>query len=61
LAEAVEWCGETVTVREATRLRRLAAEDQAGEPDGDSRDDAGDDGTALASAESGGAGAGSAA
>jgi hypothetical protein len=24
LSEAVEWCGETVTVREATRLRRLA-------------------------------------
>ena len=24
LSEAVEWCGETVTAREATRLRRLA-------------------------------------
>jgi hypothetical protein len=23
LAEAVEWCGEEITVREATRLRRL--------------------------------------
>ena len=29
LGEAVEWCGETVTVREATRLRRLAGEPQA--------------------------------
>jgi hypothetical protein len=26
LGEAVEWCGETLTVREATRLRRLASE-----------------------------------
>ena len=25
LSEAVEWCGETVSVREATRLRRLAS------------------------------------
>jgi len=52
LGEAVEWCGETVTVREATRLRRLANAD--GEPSGDVRDD----GAALASAGSGGAGAG---
>ncbi|WP_227465480.1 hypothetical protein [Nocardioides dongkuii] len=28
LGEAVEWCGETVTVREATRLRRLPSEPQ---------------------------------
>ena len=37
LGEAVEWCGETVTVREATRLRRLAGEtpaDSGGVPDG---------------------------
>ena len=37
LSEAVEWCGETVSVREATRLRRLASEPQAdetGEGDG---------------------------
>jgi len=27
LREAVEWCGETLTAREATRLRRLVAED----------------------------------
>lgn len=27
LGEAVEWCGDTVTVREATRLRRLATDD----------------------------------
>lgn len=57
LGEAVEWCGETVTVREATRLRRLANAD--GEPSRDVRDDSGDDGAALASAGSGGAGAGS--
>ena len=53
LSEAVEWCGETVSVREATRLRRLASEPQA--------EDGGDGTTALAAAESGGAGAGSAA
>lgn len=54
LSEAVEWCGETVSVREATRLRRLASERQA-------EDDGGDGTAALATAESGGAGAGSAA
>ena len=57
LGESVEWCGETVTVREATRLRRLANAD--GEPSGDVRDDSGDDG--AASAGSGGAGAGTSA
>src|SRR3546814_941353 len=31
LGEAVEWCGETITVREAPRLRRLASEPQAGD------------------------------
>jgi hypothetical protein len=55
LGEAVEWCGETVSVREATRLRRLASEPQA--DDGDQRGD----GAALATAGSGGAGAGSSA
>ncbi|NHC22185.1 hypothetical protein G6553_03230 [Nocardioides sp. IC4_145] len=55
LGEAVEWCGETVTVREATRLRRLASEPQA--DDGDQ----GGDGAVLATAGSGGAGAGSSA
>jgi len=55
LGEAVEWCGETVTVREATRLRRLASE-----PQGDDGDQGGD-GAALATAGSGGAGAGSSA
>jgi hypothetical protein len=59
LGEAVEWCGETVTVREATRLRRLANAD--GEPSGEVRDDSGDAGAALASPESGGAGAGTSA
>ena len=57
LSEAVEWCGETVTVREATRLRRLASEPEA---DDDSSGQ-GSDGAALPAAGSGGAGAGSAA
>ncbi|HEY0949398.1 MAG TPA: hypothetical protein VGD85_04325, partial [Nocardioides sp.] len=56
LGEAVEWCGETITVREATRLRRLASEPQAGD-DGDQ----GGDGATLATAGSGGAGAGASA
>ncbi len=56
LGEAVEWSGGTVTVREATRLRRLANAD--GQP---SSGDAGDDGAALTSAGSGGAGAGTSA
>jgi hypothetical protein len=30
--EAVEWCGDEITTREATRLRRLAKDDQVGEP-----------------------------
>ena len=51
LSEAVEWCGETVSVREATRLRRLAR-DQADSSHG---------AAVLAAAGSGGAGAGSAA
>jgi hypothetical protein len=55
LSEAVEWCGEEISVREATRLRRLASEPQA--DDGDQ----GGDGAALATAGSGGAGAGSSA
>ena len=54
LGEAVEWCGETITVREATRLRRLATEPETGEQGGDGA-------AALAAAGSGGAGAGSAA
>jgi hypothetical protein len=29
LGEAVEWCGETITVRDATRLRKRASEPQA--------------------------------
>lgn len=51
VGEAVEWCGETITVREATRLRRLSA------PEG------GADVKAVpgATAESGGVGAGSSA
>ena len=64
LGEAVEWCGETVTVREATRLRRLATELQANA----SRDHGGDrDGPRAAGAAaavgvgSGGLGTGSSA
>jgi|SRR3954449_12253522 hypothetical protein len=56
LGEAVEWCGETVTVREATRLRRLASEPQGGESDGAQAAD-----TGSVAAGSGGAGAGSSA
>ncbi len=64
LGEAVEWCGETVTVREATRLRRLASEPQAddGREQGGERDGAqAGDAAAVAGAGSGGAGAGSSA
>ena len=64
LVEAVEWCGETVTVREATRLRRLASEPQGegGREQGGERDGAqADDAAAVAGAGSGGAGAGSSA
>jgi hypothetical protein len=59
LREAVEWCGDQIGVREATRLRRLAENDQDAEK-GDE-----DGATALAAtaapAESGEAGAGTAA
>ncbi|WP_207619469.1 hypothetical protein [Nocardioides sp. IC4_145] len=58
LSEAVESCGDTVSVREATRLRRLASEPMAEDGGGEQ----GGDGTAgLVATESGGAGAGSAA
>jgi len=30
--EAVEWCGDEITTREATRLRRLAKDREVGEP-----------------------------
>ena len=56
LGEAVEWCGVTITVREATRLRRLASEPQA--DDGRER---GGEGVGAQAAASGGAGAGSSA
>jgi hypothetical protein len=29
--EAVEWCGDEITIREATRLRRLAEDSEVGE------------------------------
>lgn len=51
VGEAVEWCGETITVREAKRLRRLSG------PAGGAIVKAG----TGATAESGGAGAGSSA
>jgi hypothetical protein len=55
LREAVEWCGDQIGVREATRLRRLVENDQDAEKGG---------ATALAAttapAASGGAGAGTA-
>lgn len=57
LGEAVEWCGETITVREATRLRRLAAPDGSAETEGGAAVEREPD----AEAGSGGAGAGSAA
>ncbi|KQY62278.1 hypothetical protein H5V45_20210 [Nocardioides sp. KIGAM211] len=57
LGEAVEWCGETITVREATRLRRLAAPAGSAETEGGPAAE----GEPDAAAESGGAGAGSAA
>ena len=64
LGEAVEWCGETIPVREATRLRRLASEPQAddGREQGSKPDEAqAGDAAALTTAGSGGAGAGSSA
>ena len=33
LREAIEWCGEEITVREATRLRRLAEQDPQTTPE----------------------------
>lgn len=57
LGEAVEWCGETITVREATRLRRLAAPDGVAEVEGGAAVEREPD----AAAGNGGAGAGSAA
>ena len=64
LVEAAEWCGETMTVREATPLRRLAREPQAddGREQGRERDGAQvGHAAAVARAGSGGVGAGSAA
>ena len=55
LREAVEWCGEEISVREATRLRRLAGDDgadTAGESSGP---------TKSAAAQGGGVSAGTAA
>ncbi|NHA01252.1 hypothetical protein G5V59_19155 [Nocardioides sp. W3-2-3] len=57
LGEVVEWCGETITVREATRLRRLAAPDGSAETEGGAAAEREPD----VEAGSGGAGAGSAA
>jgi len=38
--EAAEWCGDEITTREATRLRRLAEDDQVGEPKVDAKNSA---------------------
>ncbi len=62
LGEAVESRGETITVREATRLRRLASKPQAddGREKGGERDGAqAGDAATVAGAGNGGAGAGS--
>lgn len=58
LREAVEWCGDQIGVREATRLRRLAENDQ----DAEKGDEDGATGLAAttAPAASGGAGGGTA-
>jgi hypothetical protein len=45
LGEAVAWCGEEISVREATRLRRLGGDDDA---------TAAEEGTAVAEGESSG-------
>jgi len=60
LGEAVEWCGGTVTVREATRLRRLVREPQsdAGRDHGGERDGS-QVGDAAAAGAGGGVGTGS--
>jgi len=57
LSEAVEWCGEEISVREATRLRRLAGDD------GDAVGEEGEEGgpTGSAAAHGGGVSAGTAA
>jgi hypothetical protein len=52
LREAVEWCGDQIGVREATRLRRLADEVQGGGTPATM--------ASTATVESGGAGAGTA-
>jgi hypothetical protein len=52
LREAVEWCGDQIGVREATRLRRLADDDQVDHDDSAS--------ATTATAEKGAAAAGSA-
>jgi hypothetical protein len=65
LGEAVEWCGETLTMREATRLRRIASEPQGdgcrGQGRGNRHGEQAADAAALAIAGSGGVGAGSSA
>ena len=55
MSEAVEWCGEAVTVREATRLRRLASAPQA---DADRNQDREREGSQAGDATSAGVGGG---
>lgn len=43
--EAVAWCGEAITVREAARLKRLVDQDEQGEGGAGDKDDDGKDGS----------------
>jgi hypothetical protein len=70
LREAVEWCGDQIGIREATRLRRLARNDEGetdegetdeGEAQDDGADDTDDATAGVTAAGSGGVGAGTAA
>jgi hypothetical protein len=49
--QAVDWCGDEITTREATRLRRLAEDDRVGAPKVDDKNSVGlADGLALGAA-----------
>ena len=60
LREAIEWCGDAVTKREATRLRHLVSE-SAGEQAEPERSDGGDADVGAVPEQDGGAHAGTAA
>jgi hypothetical protein len=59
LREAAEWCGEEISIREATRLRRLT--DEADEADDDGQPEQGDPDPVGVAEQVGGARAGTAA